>query len=41
MNTLISQNSTGSTPRLMRWGVGLALVAVLYIAAVVLFIIVY
>ncbi len=35
------ESSEGPEPRAWRWGIGLALVAVLYVAAVVAFIIVY
>jgi hypothetical protein len=41
MNQGLVESSEGSEPRTWRWGIGLALVAVLYVAAVVAFIIVY
>jgi ABC-type multidrug transport system permease subunit len=41
MNQGLVESSEGSELRTWRWGIGLALVAVLYVAAVVAFIIVY
>jgi hypothetical protein len=41
MNSSFVESSNGSAPPTRRWGLGLALVAILYIAAVVAFIIVY
>lgn len=41
MNLSVSPQSAGSGPRMWRWGIGLTLVAILYIAAVVAFIIIY
>ncbi|HET7393405.1 MAG TPA: hypothetical protein VFK25_06415 [Candidatus Binatia bacterium] len=40
MNALVGSSNTPE-PRARRWGLGLALLALLYIAAVVAFIIVY
>jgi hypothetical protein len=40
MNALIG-SSNASEPRTRRWGLGLALLALLYVAAVIAFIIVY
>ena len=40
MNTLVG-SSNASEPRTRRWGLGLALLAILYVVAVVVFIIVY
>jgi MYXO-CTERM domain-containing protein len=41
MISSLVESSSGSTPRTRRWGIGLALLALLYVAAVVAFIIVY
>lgn len=41
MNQWIMEPSGGTGSRIWRWGIGLALVAVLYIAAVIAFIIIY
>lgn len=41
MNPWIVESPSGAQSRTWRWGIGLALVAVLYVAAVIAFIILY
>jgi hypothetical protein len=41
MNSSFVESSNGSWPRARRWGLGLTLLAILYVAAVVVFIVVY
>jgi len=41
MNQWLVESSEGSETRTWRWGIGLALAAVLYVAAVIAFIVVY
>lgn len=41
MNLRLMESSKGSEINTWRWGIGLALVAILYVAAVIAFIVVY
>jgi hypothetical protein len=41
MNQGLMESSDGPEPRAWRWGIALALLAILYVAAVVAFIVVY
>jgi hypothetical protein len=41
MNQWIMEPSDGAGSRISRWGIGLAVLALLYIAAVIAFIIIY
>ncbi|HKY06984.1 MAG TPA: hypothetical protein VJQ55_02030 [Candidatus Binatia bacterium] len=41
MNSWLVESSDGPGPHRRRWGLGLALLAILYVAAVVAFIVVY